>query len=221
MLLQSEGIYQKAHRPSLISFREVPRNQLSSPETKIATSPLRAKTSAGQLDRCGRAPQVRQVGIQIGRELMRLPIVTLMALTLSSLMTVVPAYAQSKPQLAVVLDGIDADAKQCGIEENTITSAANLVLRQNGVSVGNLTDPYLYINVNVLPSTTGQCVFSLSVDILASTNQRTVGAFTARSPDLVLCRKGNIARVDRINAPSRAMDIVERLTKVCLGSLSF
>jgi hypothetical protein len=131
--------------------------------------------------------------------------------------------AQSNPKLSIVIDGVDADAKACGIFEDTLRSPAALTLRQNGVSADKLTNPYLYINIIVLAPRENRCNFSLSVQVLAISTETSVGAFKTvkQYANLVLCEKAGVVTVNKVEAGRRAVQNVEDMTKLCLGSLVF
>src|SRR6058998_2706780 len=78
----------------------------------------------------------------------------------------VSAEAQQKLRLGILVEETDQDAARCGITKSNIESIAALTLRNNGVVVAtDLTNPYLYLLVTVLPTAARGCAFHFSASV--------------------------------------------------------
>jgi hypothetical protein len=69
----------------------------------------------------------------------------------------------NKPRFNVAVESLDSEAQQCGLTEPQVRTDVEIRLRRSGVVVDPALVPYLYVNVNVLPTPRG-CVYDISLD---------------------------------------------------------
>lgn len=93
-------------------------------------------------------------------------------ITIAMLLWISVANAGPSPALKVVIDGLDTDAARCGLDADSVFSQATLTLRANGIRViETITNPYLYINLNVLLVGQQVCVVNIAVSVKGYTQE--------------------------------------------------
>ena len=145
-----------------------------------------------------------------------------------------PATAQQKPRLAVVVDLNlpNETGSACGVMDGaSIKSIASLTLRNNGVRPDDNLNPFLYVQVQVIPAIRGNrvemCFWSIEVQVLEFVipSVKPVGGFKPRTgktrTTTELCRTAHAAIESPSNSERSLMSSLEQHIKVCLGQLDY
>lgn len=139
-----------------------------------------------------------------------------------------PIMAASPPPLGVHVYGVDEDAKACGLSEDAITSQAVLTLRANGVlPAGEITNPFLNINVTVARAANSICIVNIAVRVEGFTTEdlsnAPFGGFEPRRGRVtILCEGGEVLSHHLTANPGRAiLEAIESDIKTCLGKLNY
>ena len=137
------------------------------------------------------------------------------------------ANAQSKPQLNVVIEELDSEARECGISADSLRSIANLTLRNNGIQATDLTSVnLLYVNFNVMYlASIKYCAFAAKVRVEGYATEdftmRKLNGFASRKRTTNLCDKSGVAIYRQDNASTASLTMVESYIKLCLGELTY
>ena len=149
-------------------------------------------------------------------------------LTLVSLIILATApsavHAQTKLKLSISVEGMDEDARQCGVTEQTVRAPALLTLRNNRSDVLNdRTSPYLSIKPNIMALASGNhCVYSLEVAIRDEEPPKMRGGFkTRRANSVFLCKQDSLWIVPKSDVPNKLSDSVDQLLKLCLSNIDY
>ncbi len=137
-------------------------------------------------------------------------------------MTAGRAEAQKKPSLSIVMEELDDDARKCGVTADGLRAPAVLILRQNRIDVASaLTDPFLYINLNIL-SSGASCIYNLRVTIETDQPSKDRNGFRANKYEAaVLCNSSAAGIVPASGAPKTITEEIELNLKRCLAKVSY
>jgi len=162
------------------------------------------------------------------------PIIDIRELTMRKLLTLVSliilatapstVHAQTKIKLSISVEGLDEDARQCGVTEQTIRAPAVLTLRNNRIDVLNdRTSPFLSIKPNIMALASGNhCVYSLEVAIRDEEPPKMRGGFkTRRANSVFLCKQDSLWIVPKSDVPNKLSDSVDQLLKLCLSNIDY
>jgi len=133
-------------------------------------------------------------------------------------------HAQTKLKLSISVEGLDEDARQCGVSEQTVRAPAVLTLRNNRIDVLNdRTSPYLSIKPNIMALASGNhCVYALEVAIRDEEPPKARGGFkTKRASSIFLCKQDSLWIVPKADVPSKLADSVDQLLKLCLSNIDY
>ena len=134
------------------------------------------------------------------------------------------AQAPAKLKLYVSVEGVDQDARECGVTEQTLRSPAVATLRNNRIDIVNdRTLPYLSVKPNVMALASGNhCVYSLEVAIRDEDAPKVRSGFkTRRASSVFLCKQDSLWIVPKLDVPKKLSESVEQLLKLCLGNLDY
>lgn len=133
-------------------------------------------------------------------------------------------HAQTKLKLHISVDGLDEDARECGVTEQTIRAPATLTLRNNRIdALNDRSSPYLSVKPNVMALASGNhCVYSLEVAIRDEEPPKLRGGFkTKRASSVFLCKQDSLWIVPKTDVPKKMADSVEQLLKLCLNNIDY
>ena len=141
-------------------------------------------------------------------------------------MTVAPSavHAQTKLKLYISVEGLDEDARQCGVTEPTVRTPAAQALRNNRIDVLNeRTLPYLSVKPNVMALASGNhCVYSLEIAIRDEEPPKIRGGFkTKRASSVFLCKQESLWIVPKTDVPNKLSDSIGQLIKSCLTNIDY
>ncbi|NDA48654.1 MAG: hypothetical protein EBY21_15550, partial [Alphaproteobacteria bacterium] len=122
-------------------------------------------------------------------------VVPFIMLALASPPAQAQAQAQAKLKLYVSVEGIDQDARECGVTEQTLRSPAVSTLRNNRIDIVNdRTLPYLSVKPNVMALASGNhCVYSLEIAIRDEDAPKVRSGFkTKRASSVFLCKQDSL-----------------------------
>jgi len=134
------------------------------------------------------------------------------------------AQAQAKLKLYVSVEGIDQDARECGVTEQTLRSPAVSTLRNNRIDIVNdRTLPYLSVKPNVMALASGNhCVYSLEIAIRDEDAPKVRSGFkTKRASSVFLCKQDSLWIVPKLDVPKKLSESVEQLLKLCLSNIDY
>jgi hypothetical protein len=135
-----------------------------------------------------------------------------------------PAPAQAKLKLYVSVEGLDPDARECGVTEQTLRSPAVSTLRNNRIDIVNdRTLPYLSVKPNVMALASGNhCVYSLEIAIRDEDAPKVRSGFkTKRASSVFLCKQESLWIVPKLDVPKKLSESVEQLLKLCLNNIDY
>ena len=133
-------------------------------------------------------------------------------------------HAQTKLKLHIAVEGLDEDARQCGVSEQTVRAPAVATLRSNRIDVLNdRTSPYLSIKPNIMALASGNhCVYSLEVAIREEEPPKLRGGFkTKRASSVFLCKQDSLWIVPKGDVSNKLADSVDQLLKLCLSNIDY
>jgi len=134
------------------------------------------------------------------------------------------AQAQAKLKLYVSVEGVDQDARECGVTEQTLRSPAVATLRNNRIDIVNdRTLPYLSVKPNVMALASGNhCVYSLEIAIRDEDAPKVRSGFkTKRASSVFLCKQDSLWIVPKLDVPKKLSESVEQLLKLCLSNIDY
>lgn len=134
------------------------------------------------------------------------------------------APTQAKLKLYVSVEGLDSDARECGVTEQTLRSPAVTTLRNNRIDIVNdRTLPYLSVKPNVMALASGNhCVYSLEVAIRDEDAPKVRSGFkTKRASSVFLCKQDSLWIVPKLDVPKKLSESVEQLLKLCLNNIDY
>jgi hypothetical protein len=134
------------------------------------------------------------------------------------------AQAQAKLKLYVSVEGVDPDARECGVTEQTLRSPAVSTLRNNRIDIVNdRTLPYLSVKPNVMALASGNhCVYSLEIAIRDEDAPKVRSGFkTKRASSVFLCKQDSLWIVPKLDVPKKLSESVEQLLKLCLSNIDY
>lgn len=136
------------------------------------------------------------------------------------------AFAQGKPGLRVVLDGVGAEAAACGISGPAIQAVAARTLKSHGIAVSSAAaDPYLYVNVNAYRVMQADavvgCTTRLGVSVRAVTSSAARGFKAKNEAYLVMCEAGRLISGSQRELAGAVNKAFEQDIKACLSQLSY
>ena len=150
--------------------------------------------------------------------------VSFIVLALSCSTVHAQAQASAKLKLYVSVEGVDQDARECGVTEQTLRSPAVATLRNNRIDIVNERAlPYLSVKPNVMALASGNhCVYSLEVAIRDEDAPKVRSGFkTRRASSVFLCKQDSLWIVPKLDVPKKLSESVEQLLKLCLGNLDY
>jgi hypothetical protein len=138
------------------------------------------------------------------------------------------AFAQGKPALRVVVDGVGSEAAACGIQMKALESLAAEALKKYGLELSaEAKDPYLYLNVNAYRVLQGSnfvgCTTRLGVSVRASADAAPPvrGLKSKAGAYLVLCDAGRLLSGGLRDVAGAVQKGFEEDIKSCLAQLSY
>ena len=134
------------------------------------------------------------------------------------------AQAPAKLKLYVSVEGVDQDARECGVTEQTLRSPAVSTLRNNRIDIVNdRTLPYLSVKPNVMALASGNhCVYSLEIAIRDEDAPKVRSGFkTKRASSVFLCKQDSLWIVPKLDVPKKLSESVEQLLKLCLSNIDY
>jgi hypothetical protein len=138
------------------------------------------------------------------------------------------AFAQDKPALRIVVDGIAKEAAACGIKMAAVESAAARALNERGVQVSSdAKDAYLYINVNAYRvmqgSTAVGCTTRLGVNVRGTPDpEPQIRGFKPKAGTyVVLCDAGRLLSGSQRDVSGAVVRALEEDVRSCLAQLSY
>ena len=134
------------------------------------------------------------------------------------------AQAPAKLKLYVSVEGVDQDARECGVTEQTLRSPAVATLRNNRIDIVNdRTLPYLSVKPNVMALASGNhCVYSLEIAIRDEDAPKVRSGFkTKRASSVFLCKQDSLWIVPKLDVPKKLSESVEQLLKLCLSNIDY
>ncbi len=106
----------------------------------------------------------------------------LMLLLLGLACSASEAAAQKRPSLQIVLEEVSESGRKCGISKDQLRATATLSLRNSRISIVESTNPYFYVNVNVLYSEKmASCIYNARVQIVYAESASLYGEFKRRT----------------------------------------
>jgi hypothetical protein len=138
------------------------------------------------------------------------------------------SFAQGKPMLRVVVEGVGQEAEACGIQAAAIESTAVRALNKHGIQVSsNSEDPYLYLNVTAYrvmqASRVVGCTTRLGVSVRGHAGaEPLIRGFKSRTGAyVVLCDGGRLLSGSRRDVAAAITKAFEEDIKTCLGELDY
>jgi hypothetical protein len=138
------------------------------------------------------------------------------------------SFAQDKPALRVVIEGLGKEETACGIKSAAVESTASRVLANGGVRTStDAADPYLYINVNAYRVMQGGtavgCATRVGVSVRAPADREPkVRGFKPKADVyVVLCDAGRLLSGSQRDVSGAVNRALEEDIKACLGRLSY
>ena len=134
------------------------------------------------------------------------------------------AQTQAKLKLYVAVEGVDQDARECGVTEQTLRSPAVSTLRNNRIDIVNeRTLPYLSVKPNVMALASGNhCVYNLEIAIRDEDAPKVRSGFkTKRASSVFLCKQDSLWIVPKLDVPKKLSESVEQLLKLCLSNIDY
>jgi hypothetical protein len=135
--------------------------------------------------------------------------------------------AQQKPSLQVLVEELDPDARICGLSKSSIEPIAMLTLRNNGIHVVPMSNPFLYVHATVLVMRRGSevigCAVSSRVDVRALLPQKRLSGVKSRGSmaATVLCETSSLMSGPSSGMESQYFNSLEQDIKLCLGKLDY
>jgi hypothetical protein len=151
-------------------------------------------------------------------------VVPFIMLALASPPAQAQAQAPAKLKLYVSVEGVDQDARECGVTEQTLRSPAVSTLRNNRIDIVNdRTLPYLSVKPNVMALASGNhCVYSLEIAIRDEDAPKVRSGFkTKRASSVFLCKQDSLWIVPKLDVPKKLSESVEQLLKLCLSNIDY
>ena len=136
------------------------------------------------------------------------------------------AFAQGKPALRLVMDGLGAEAAACGVSGPAIQAVATRTLKSHGISLSSdAADPYLYINVNAYRVMQADavvgCTTRLGVSVRAVSSEAVRGFKAKSEAYIVLCEAGRLLSGAQRELAAAVNKAFEQDIKACLSQLSY
>jgi hypothetical protein len=138
------------------------------------------------------------------------------------------SFAQGKPMLRVVVEGVGQEAEACGIQAAAIESTAVQALKQHGIQVSSDSrDPYLNLNVNAYrvmqASKVVGCTTRLGVSVRGHAGtEPPIRRFKSKAGAyVVLCDAGRLLSGSRRDVAAAVTRAFEEDIKACLGELNY
>ena len=137
------------------------------------------------------------------------------------------AFAQGKPALRLVVDGIGKEAAACGISGPAIQAVAARTLKSHGISLSTDTaDPYLYVNVNAYRVMQGDavvgCTTRLGVSVRAVSSEGALRGFKPKNEAyIVACEAGRLLSGAQRELAAAVNQAFEQDIKACLSQLTY
>ena len=136
-------------------------------------------------------------------------------------------FAQGKPALRIVVDGIGQEAAACGLGVPAIQAVATRTLRASGISVSNnAADPSLYLHVNAYRVMQGAevvgCTTRVGVSVRAPATDSAVRGFKPKAEAyIVVCEAGRLLSGALREITGAVNKAFEQDIKSCLSQLSY
>lgn len=135
-------------------------------------------------------------------------------------------HAQGRPELQVVVEDMGAASERCGLAKTSLESIAALTLRNNGVRVGTNTNPFVYVMVNPMVVGMGNrelgCAIHVDVSVRAFIFDESVrNGIGSKNKYITYCSSGQIMTSTMVGTAGLVENAIERLTKICLGQLTY
>jgi hypothetical protein len=138
------------------------------------------------------------------------------------------AFAQDKPALRIVVDGIAQEAAACGIGRPAIEALAARTLKAHGIALStDAKDPYLYVNVNAYRVMQGSavvgCTTRLGVSVrAAASGESAVRGFRPKGEAyVVVCESGRLLSGAQRDLSGAVIKAFESDIKNCLSELIY
>jgi len=138
------------------------------------------------------------------------------------------AFAQEKPPLRVMIEGVGREAIECGIKPLALQGAVARALKAHGIAVsGDPKQPYLYINVNAYRvmqgSTVVGCTTRLGVSVRGSPDaEPQLGGYRSKvGAYVVLCEAGRLLSGSQRDVAGAVAKAFEEDIKSCLAQLAY
>lgn len=138
------------------------------------------------------------------------------------------SFAQGKPTLRIVIEGVGQEAEACGIQAAAIESAAARALKNHGIELSSDSrDPHLYLNVNAYrvmqASRVVGCATRLGVSVRghAGTESLIRGFKSKAGAYVVLCDAGRLLSGARQEVAAAIPKAFEEDIKTCLADLEY
>jgi hypothetical protein len=137
------------------------------------------------------------------------------------------AFAQGKPALRLVVDGLGNEAAACGISGPAIQAVAARTLKSHGIAIStDAAHPYLYVNVNAYrvmqADTVVGCTTRLGVSVRAASSEGGVRGFKAKNEaHVVVCEAGRLLSGAQRELAAAVNKAFEQDIKACLAQLSY
>lgn len=138
------------------------------------------------------------------------------------------AFAQDKPALRVVVEGLGPETAACGIGRPAIESVAGRTLKAHNVAVSkDAKGAYLYLNVNAYRVMQGDtavgCTTRLGVSVRGPVApEPRIGAFSSKSGAyVVLCEAGKLLSGSQREMAGAVIKALEQDIKSCLAQLNY
>jgi hypothetical protein len=149
------------------------------------------------------------------------------AILSAALMVYATAARAEAPSVQILVDGVDDDARRCGLSQDSISSQVAITLRALGIRISETrTNPWLYVNVNVLDGPAA-CIANIQVRLEGMSaediSRAPMGGFHSRDGRFTsLCEYEYVASQPRQLDPAAALlKNVEMVTKTCLGKVDY
>lgn len=138
------------------------------------------------------------------------------------------AFAQDKPALRVVIEGLGQDTAACGIGRPAIEAVAGRALKARNVAVSkDARGAYLYLNVNAYRVMQGDtavgCTTRLGVSVRgAAAPEARIGAFSSKTGAyVVLCEAGKLLSGSQREVAGALIKALEQDIQSCLSQLDY
>lgn len=138
------------------------------------------------------------------------------------------SFAQDKPALRVVVEGVGPEAVNCGIRKSALEAVAARTLKSHGIQLSkDESHPYLYLNVNAYRVLQDQvavgCTTRLGVSVRAHPGaEPAVRGFKPKAGSyVVLCDAGRLLSGSQREVPGAVTKAFEEDIKSCLAQLSY